>query len=575
MSNVRASVIIPAHDAATTLGRQLEALAAQVRSPPFEVLVVANRCADGTAAVAASFRELVRLRIIVADELASAAYARNVGAAESCGRYLLFCDADDQVDPAWVAGMVEPLEAGRADVVGGRIRVDRSGLPDWIYRWRYAALDERCIRESPARLPYAVAASLAITREAFVDVGGFDVRFAGAGAEEVDLCWRLLRAGYRIGEAPDATIRYEPRKDFRKARSQARGYARGGLLLDAKEGTLVPRPSPWTAAEQVARTIAHRVIRQGEFHPLLVSARSLQVYDRWVEHRRLSRELGGRSATSPSQFDFCVKVSTPIIGGLAFTTGRAGEARWYSEHGIERRSLALVERFLPEGGVFVDVGANVGVFTVAAARRAGEGGRVVAFEPNDRTRPFLTLNLQRHRVSRSVEVRTEAVGDAWGTRSFRSYENSPVSGFGSPPETFHPGRLLEESTVRVTTLSDAVEGAVDMVKIDVEGFEAEVLSGAEALLARSPDAVLLLELNPASLRSAGRTPAQLLDALPPDEWDLWLVDEGSREPLDVMIPFDRERWARDGVGTDAAWYANVLATRSTAGSARGVRSPVG
>jgi FkbM family methyltransferase len=554
-----ASVIIPAHDAADTLGRQLEALWAQARSGPFEVLVVANRCTDETATVAESFGDRLNLRVIAADELASAAYARNVGAQEASGPYLLFCDADDQVDPTWVAGMVEPMQQGRADLVGGRIRVDREGLPDWIYRWRYAGLDGRCIHGGS--LPFVMGASLAVRREAFGDVGGFDVRFAGAGAEEVDLCWRLLRAGYRLAEAPNATVLYEPRRDARRASSQARGYVRGGRLLAAKEGTLKPRPPLSAAGVQAVRTAAYLVVRRREFHPLLVAARSREAFDRSVEHRRFIAEHGRELAPAPSQFDFCAESSTPIIGGLAFATGRPAEARWYSERGVEAGSLALVERLLPEGGVFLDVGANIGVFAVAAAIRVGKGGRVVAFEPDQRTRRLLAANLERHRVADIVEVRSEAVGEVSGVRNFRSYENGTVSGFGAAPETFQPGRLLDEVPVGVVTLGDAVEGPADMVKIDVEGFEAEVLAGARSLLDRSPDAVLLLEFNPASMRSAGRTPAELLDLLPPSEWNLWLVDDASRGPEPALTPFDRERWTRQEVDADPSWYANLLATR--------------
>jgi FkbM family methyltransferase len=559
---VVASVIIPAHDAAGTLGRQLEALAAQEGAPPFEVLVVANRCSDATPSVAASFVDRLILRVIVADERPSAAYARNQGAAAARGRYLLFCDADDEVSPSWVSRMVAPLEDGRAELVGGLVNVVREGLPDWIYDWRYSRLDGSCIREAHTRLPYAIGASLATTRDAFRQVGGFDERFSGAGAEETDLCWRLLRAGYKIGEAPDATIRYQPRRDFRTARAQARGYVRGEQLLAAKEGRPNRRPSVLDGAKRVVWTAAHELVRRREFHPLLVSARCVQTYDRWAVQRKLAlpNEVAP-VACPPDRFDFGVTTSTPLVGGLAFATGRPQEARWYARHGVERRSLALLERFLPLGGVFVDVGANVGIFSVAAAKRVGEQGRVIAFEPDPRSRALLTANVERHRVAPWVEVRAEAVGDASGTRSFRSYENTPVSGFGEPPEAFSPGRLLEVMPVPVATLSEAVDGRVDMVKVDVEGFEVEVLRGADALLVRNLGAVLLLEFNPASMIAAGRDPAELLDMLPPGEWELWLVDEDAQDPHDGLVPLDRDRWARAQPDGADGWYANLLARR--------------
>jgi FkbM family methyltransferase len=559
-SAVEASVIVPAHDAAGTLGRQLQALAVQSQPPPFEVLVVANRCTDDTAGVAESFADRLRLRVVVADEMASAAYARNCGAAEAAGAYLMFCDADDQVGSDWVAGMVEPLQAGHADVVEGLIKINRDELPDWIYTWRYASFDQRCLFERDDRMPFAISASLAVRAEAFAAVGGFDTQFSGAGYEEVDLSWRLLRAGYRIGEAPDAVISYEPRRTVRGVLAQARTYARGGVMMAAKEGTLEPCPSPWVwaAAKVVVKAPGHQVVREREWHPIRVYAKSRQIYDYWLERRRWDRDRGHQTQPPPKKFDFCVKPTVPIIGGLAFAAGRLDTAAWYSEDGVEARSLAALERLLSEGDVFIDVGANIGVSTVAAAKKVGARGRVVAFEPNDRTRKLLEENVERHGVSEWVEIRSQAIGSVRGTRTFRYYENDLVSGFGVAPSTYHPGRMLQEGPVAVKPLSEW-DGPVDLIKIDVEGYEDEVLEGARGLVERNPNVALLFEFNPASLRAAGRDPEQLT-ALLSREWDLWLVDDNAEGSADRLPPFDHERLSRQ-FDTDQAWYANVLATR--------------
>ncbi len=173
MSELTASVIIPANNAAATLSRQLEALASQAQPPSFEVIVVANCCSDATVHVAGEFAHKAPTPVVTADEQASAAYARNIGAGAAAAPYLLFCDADDVVGQGWVEGMLAPLIEGRADFVGGTIQVDRDGLPDWIYRWRYSFFDQRCIRERQP-LPYVISAALGVTVEAFNAVGGFD-----------------------------------------------------------------------------------------------------------------------------------------------------------------------------------------------------------------------------------------------------------------------------------------------------------------------------------------------------------------------------------------------------------------
>src|SRR5207253_1792115 len=106
---------------------------------------------------------------------------------------------------------------------------------------------------------------------------------------------------------------------------------------------------------------------------------------------------------------------------------------WWGGPGIETRSLALVDALLSDGDVFVDCGANIGVFTVAAALRVGAAGRVYAFEPDPRTRPLLEHNVQRHRLANRVVVSSSAVGAARGRSLFRQYEKDQVSGFVEAP----------------------------------------------------------------------------------------------------------------------------------------------
>ena len=114
------SVILPAHDAASTIDEQMAALCAQRCDERWELIVVANCCEDDTASRVRGWHERFRnLRLIEANEMASAAYARNVGVSAASGQRLLFCDADDVVRPGWVAGMSAALED--ASLVGGRL----------------------------------------------------------------------------------------------------------------------------------------------------------------------------------------------------------------------------------------------------------------------------------------------------------------------------------------------------------------------------------------------------------------------------------------------------------------------
>lgn len=144
---------------------------------------------------------------------------------------------------------------------------------------------------------------------------------------------------------------------------------------------------------------------------------------------------------------------------------------------------ALVRTVRP-GHVFYDVGANVGYFTLVAARLVGPAGRVIAFEPVpwcvDAVATNLALNDLRH-----AEVRAEAVGDASGRGRLL------VAGEASQSLLASLGRRAdarEEIDVDVVALDDLVSGGAipppDVLKIDTEGAEILVLEGMRETIAR-------------------------------------------------------------------------------------------
>src|ERR1700756_5684791 len=99
---MKLSVIIPCYNVGDNIAAQLEALAGQQWSEPWEVIVADNGSTDNSLQVVRECaRRLPELRIIDASGKAGAAHARNVGARAATGDYLAFCDADDEVAPGW------------------------------------------------------------------------------------------------------------------------------------------------------------------------------------------------------------------------------------------------------------------------------------------------------------------------------------------------------------------------------------------------------------------------------------------------------------------------------------------
>jgi FkbM family methyltransferase len=155
---------------------------------------------------------------------------------------------------------------------------------------------------------------------------------------------------------------------------------------------------------------------------------------------------------------------------------------------MENAEVAFVRQALEPGDVFLDVGANCGLFTVVAARCVGPTGHVFAFEPSPRESRFLRRNIDANRLT-NVSVVERAVGDVSGVRKLAISRDGGLNSFAV---TSHPEQRVEEwIDVSVTTLDEFVQGQgiesgrIALIKIDVEGAEHLVLAGARELLGRA------------------------------------------------------------------------------------------
>ena len=155
----------------------------------------------------------------------------------------------------------------------------------------------------------------------------------------------------------------------------------------------------------------------------------------------------------------------------------------YRNRTYEAGTLAVISRFLKLGDTFVDVGANLGLMTLHASRIVGPEGKVVAFEPHPETYRRLIQNIELNNCS-NVQPLQMAAGS--GKSEAQIYDVPSVNiGRASlirPDVDYRPA-----GQVKVSTLDEELDGQrVQFLKIDVEGFEAEVLAGASETLAKRP-----------------------------------------------------------------------------------------
>jgi glycosyltransferase involved in cell wall biosynthesis len=240
---IELSVIVPARNAAATLGEQLDALLAQEWHRTFEVVVVDNGSSDGTPAVVDEYRARdPRVRLVDASEDVGVAYCRNTGIAAVLGDGVAICDADDIVAPGWVSAMGEALRDH--EFVTGRIDVHLLN-PAWLAESRGLAIEQGPFTFA-GLFEFANGGNQGFRRSVVEKHGGFDQRFVPG--EDVEFSFRLWRAGITVHYVDDALLHYRYRGSMRELWNQARSYARiqPSLLRMVRDARCdVPRDREW------------------------------------------------------------------------------------------------------------------------------------------------------------------------------------------------------------------------------------------------------------------------------------------------------------------------------------------
>jgi len=184
--------------------------------------------------------------------------------------------------------------------------------------------------------------------------------------------------------------------------------------------------------------------------------------------------------------------------------------------GCEPPTRDLLERVLRPGDLFVDVGAHWGFFSLQAATHPAGGVEVVAFEPDLTNATVLTENVNRNRLSNVVTVVCAACGNKneLAPLVLNTTMGHSIRGIGLAPAA----RALSK-WVPVVTLDGALANMAKEVprrlilKIDAEGFEPNVIVGAQALLAAGRVALIIWERGPAFAEGLGRTAMIQMTAL--------------------------------------------------------------
>lgn len=227
--------------------------------------------------------------------------------------------------------------------------------------------------------------------------------------------------------------------------------------------------------------------------------------------------------------------------------------RLYDEGWFEPFETLLTQRLILPGDTVVDIGANIGYYTLQFARLVGEKGRVYAFEPDPRNFALLEQNVWQNGYKNVTLVRA-AVTERSGVSQL--HINTENRGDHRLYES-EPGRhSIEVETVSLDEYLGPGNESLSLVKIDVQGAEAGVLGGMKRLVAENRVGRVITEFWPRGLKLAGSDASSFLDERLQEGFQISIVDEtaGRLTPLDAT-----ELLKRLPVEPDTDWlFTNLL-----------------
>jgi FkbM family methyltransferase len=212
---------------------------------------------------------------------------------------------------------------------------------------------------------------------------------------------------------------------------------------------------------------------------------------------------------------------------------------------------SFVQRHVRPGDTVIDVGANVGLFTILLGYQVWEMGRVIAYEASPRMLDLLRHNVAMNWLDDRIEIVPKAAAATSGTLPFLVPQRYAMTGSLQPVEhllaTENRGDTLERIDVDAEPL-DVLVGRherIALIKIDVEGAEEQVFAGMEGLLASGVVDCVSFEVAREWIGADWESFTQRLSALKGQGWTFNTLSEaGLPEPIALPALFERGRFSQ-------------------------------
>jgi len=247
------------------------------------------------------------------------------------------------------------------------------------------------------------------------------------------------------------------------------------------------------------------------------------------------------------------------------------QAKYMGKYAAEKLETTIFETHLKSDMTVVDLGANLGFYSLLVASIVGPKGKVFAFDPSPTNIELIKLSVKENNFSNVVVVEA-AVSDHVGKSELclSPFYNSEHSLFG-----YHyssgPCKNNKEITVDVITLDHYLKNIiknnhVDLIKMDIEGSESQALKGMKKTIDENENLILMTEFWPNGFKNAGSNPREFLEELERLGFRIYHIDEFEQEVypvlVDEMMKITNQR-VKNHVEKSkevqcGGWYSNLL-----------------
>ena len=229
-------------------------------------------------------------------------------------------------------------------------------------------------------------------------------------------------------------------------------------------------------------------------------------------------------------------VLVDVEGSKMYVDSRdTGVAPFLLEWGFyEKYETALFKRLVKKGMVVVDIGANIGYYTLLASHLVGEEGRVFAFEPDPNNYELLLKNIEINGYRNVIPVKSAVFSKSGRMKLFLDKNN--LGGHSLSEANVDKSSFITVEAVRLDDFFKNIDVKIDVVKMDVQGLEMHVLEGMTDSVNQNANLKIITEFWPFGLRNAGSSPLMFLRKLFELGFVLYRIEQDVT-PIDVRDLF--------------------------------------